>query len=412
MYSSYIFKRPSPTMTPLLHIEEPGADPGHPPSWQAWLALGFRPMYLLGTAWAVLAVLVWVFAPQVLAGTLGGLAWHAHEMLWGFVATIAVGFLATAGANWTGINPLPPRALAAAVGLWVAARAGLLVGQGTLFTAAALADVGVFALAAVGMARAVIVSRNRRNAGVPLLLLGLGATDAAYLGAVAQGDVAQALTWAGHGLLVMALVALLIVRRVTPFFAMRAVPGLQIPLHTRSGQVQLAAAAAALPAAVVGWWPVHAAGLATAGAISLWQVAAWRPAAVRSRPILWVLYAGHAGLGVGLLLGAGQALGVLTRTAWPVHVVAMLGFAVLIIGMVTRTALGHLGRALVLDRSMRLSYGLVLAAGVARLLALTPLPGAAYGVQVAALLWALGFGLYLWRFAPWLIRPRADGRPG
>ena len=34
-------------------------------------------------------------------------------MLWGFVATIAVGFLLTAGANWTGRNPLRGNALAA-----------------------------------------------------------------------------------------------------------------------------------------------------------------------------------------------------------------------------------------------------------------------------------------------------------
>jgi uncharacterized protein involved in response to NO len=26
--------------------------------------------------------------------------------------------------------------------------------------------------------------------------------------------------------------------------------------------------------------------------------------------------------------------------------------------------------------------------------------------------WACAFGLYLWRFVPWLIRPRADARGG
>ena len=57
---------------------------------------------------------------------MNGLAWHAHEMLWGFVATIAVGFLLTAGANWTGRNSLRGNALAALCLVWLAARAGYL----------------------------------------------------------------------------------------------------------------------------------------------------------------------------------------------------------------------------------------------------------------------------------------------
>ena len=44
------------------------------------------------------------------------------------------------------------------------------------------------------------------------------------------------------------------------------------------------------------------------------------------------------------------------RSAVPVHLVAMAGFSVLIIGMVTRTALGHLGRGLKLD--LAADYGL------------------------------------------------------
>ena len=398
-------------MSTLLQIEEPAPAPAAAPSWAAFTSLGFRPLYIAGTAWAAVAALVWVFAPQALAGTLGGQAWHAHEMLWGFVATIAVGFLMTAGANWTGINPLHGSALAATAALWLLARAGLWLGSGWAFATAAVADVLFFVVPAAALARAVIVTRNGRNAALPLLLLGLAAADAAFLHAVWRGEAAQALAWAGHGLLVMALVALLVARRVTPFFAMRAVPGLQVPMHTRSGQWQLAAAALALLAAVAGWPKLQALGLAVAGLLALWQVLAWRPAAVRGRPILWILYLGHAGLGAGLLAGALHAAGLLSRAAVHVHVVAMLGFAVLIIGMVTRTALGHLGRALTLDRSMVLSYGLVIAAGAARLVALPAGPATLWWLRAAALLWALAFALYLWRFVPWLIRPRPDEKP-
>ncbi|WP_119355160.1 NnrS family protein [Azohydromonas sediminis] len=399
-------------MTPLLRIEEPGSGVAPPASLRAWLALGFRPLYLLGTAWAAIAVALWTFAPQWLPGTMGGLAWHAHEMLWGFVATIAVGFLMTAGANWTAINPLPRPWLALAVALWVTARIALLVDHPAAFDVGALAEVAFFALAAAALGRAVIRARNTRNAGLPPLLLALAGADAAFLWHVRAGDVAAALGWVQAGLVAMALVALLIARRVTPFFAMRAVPGLQIPLHQRSGQVQLAAVGVGVVAVVAGWREPAAAAMALAGAIALWQVASWKPAAVLARPILWILYLGHAGVGAGLLVAAAHLAGAIGAPAAHVHVIALLGFAVLIVGMVTRTALGHLGRALALDRSMVASYALVVAAAVLRLAALAATPLAPWLLKASALAWVAAFALYLWRFTPWLVRPRADGRPG
>jgi uncharacterized protein involved in response to NO len=345
-------------------------------------------------------------------------------MLWGFVATIAVGFLMTAGSNWTGHNPLPLPALALAVGLWLVARAGLLVDHPLAFAAGAVADVAFFVLAGAALARVVWRARNGRNAGLPLALWGLAVADAVFLLRVHAGEPAAALAWVYTGLWVMGLVALLIARRVTPFFAMRAVPGLQIPLHERSGQLQLAAAVVALLAALLelSWLSVPA--LALAGALALWQVWSWKPAEVLTRPILWVLYLGHAGLGLGLLVAAAQlalragwlpqqwAGAWAQRTALHVHVIAMLGFAVLIIGMVTRTALGHLGRRLTLDRSMLASYGLVIAAAGLRLAAFADTPLVPWLLRASALAWIAAFALYLWRFAPWLVRPRADGRPG
>lgn len=92
--------------------------------------------------------------------------------------------------------------------------------------------------------------------------------------------------------------------------------------------------------------------------------------------------------------------------AWPAHVIGVAGFSVLIIGMVTRTALGHLGRPLRTDRSIVAMYVLVLAAALLRLLALLPVGLAQAALHASALAWVLAFALYLWRFAPLLIRPR------
>ena len=396
-------------MQRLIPIREPASARPGAPSLRAFLELGFRPLYLAGTGWALMAVAIWVFAPHWLAGPLAGVAWHAHEMLWGFVATIAVGFLLTAGANWTGQVPLAGAPLGAAVALWAVARAGFLLGTTTAFYVAATAELLFFTAAAVAMARVVWRTRNRRNYVVPPMMLGLAVADALFLASL--DDWTATLRAFNAGLLVMALIALLVARRVIPFFAMRAVAGLQIPMHDATARAQLVAGVVAVLALLAGWPWLLAAGAGTAGALALWQVLAWRPAAVRSRPILWILYAGYAGLGVGLLAAAAQAAGVPMRAAWPVHLVAMAGFSVLIIGMVTRTALGHLGRALALDRSMVASYWLVIAAVALRLAALWPTAASPLLLQASALAWVAAFAAYLWRFTPWMIRPRPDRPP-
>ena len=403
-------------MAELLRIEEPGRPPRVPPDWRAFLEMGFRPLYLAGCAWAPVAAALWVFAPQWLTGPLAGVAWHAHEMLWGFIATIAVGFLLTAGANWTGINPLRGPWLGALALLWLLARIGFLLPGQAAFTVACAAQLLFFAGAALALGRAIYRARGRRNYGVPPLLLGLGVADALFLRASAAGDYTLLMQHFHAGLLCMAVIALLVARRVIPFFAMRAVPGLQIPMHESSGRLQLGASALAVAALLAGWQTGVALLLALAGAIALWQWLAWKPWAVRRVPLLWILYAGYAGLGVGLLVAAAQAAGWGIswglRPAWPVHVIGVAGFSVLIIGMVTRTALGHLGRPLQTDRSMVAAYALVIAAAALRLLALLPTPLALGALHASTTAWVLGFGLYLWRFVPMLIRPRLDAPQG
>ena len=396
-------------MSELLQIEEPaGSAPKAPaPQWKAFLELGFRPLYMAGCLWAAVSVALWVFAPQWITGRLGGVPWHAHEMLWAFVATIAVGFLFTAAGNWTGRNPIEGRALGGLCVLWLLARAGFLVAGDWAFALAAACELLFFGTAAVVLGRVIYAARSRRNYGLPLLVLGLGAADALYLGSVWQGgDYAALMQYLYSGLLCMAVIALLVARRVIPFFAMRAVAGLQIPMHTASGQWQLGAGVLAVSCLLLGWRPGMAAALAAAGLLTLWQVLAWKPWAVRQVPLLWILYLGHAALGAGLLVAAAQAGGWVQRLAWPAHVIAVAGFAVLIIGMVTRTALGHLGRPLRTDSAMVTMYVLVLAAAVLRLLALLPTELALAALHASALAWVLAFALYLWRFAPLLIRPR------
>jgi uncharacterized protein involved in response to NO len=393
----------------LMRLEEPTDQKGGAPNLSAFLELGFRPLYMAGTFWALVAIALWIFAPQVLTGPLNGVAWHAHEMLWGFIATIAVGFLMTAGSNWTGINPLQGRTLAVACGLWVAARVGYLVPGDVAFWTAMTAELAFFLLASAAMLRAVVVSKNSRNYAVPGLLAALGGIDALYLLTARGGDYALLMQRFNAGITVMALIALLIGRRVIPFFAMRAVPGLSIPKHTETGWVQLGACTVAAVSLLLSLTWLTALALGLAGGLALVQLISWKPLAVRKNALLWILYVGYGCIGLGLLLAALTVGGIDLPRVLAVHVIAMSGFSVLILGMVTRTSLGHLGRPLATDRTMRTSYWLMLGAVALRLAAIAPnLPTSATNglLHLAAVAWMSALALYLWQFVPMLIRPR------
>jgi uncharacterized protein involved in response to NO len=85
----------------------------------------------------------------------------------------------------------------------------------------------------------------------------------------------------------------------------------------------------------------------------------------------------------------------------------------LIIGMITRTARGHTGRALKVSKAEVLAYALVLGAAALRVLLPIAMPQAYVGALIAAAIaWALAFGIYAVIYAPWLAGPRADGKDG
>jgi uncharacterized protein involved in response to NO len=81
--------------------------------------------------------------------------------------------------------------------------------------------------------------------------------------------------------------------------------------------------------------------------------------------------------------------------------------------MITRTALGHTGRLLRAGGVERLMYALLPAGVLARLAANGVADdGRIRWLRLPAARWSPASLLYVCRYAPFLTRPRADGRPG
>ena len=395
-------------MNVLMSLQEPSAPPKA--SWQAFLSMGFRPFYLLGAIQAALFILLWA-AGYTGTSALPGLFWHGHEMIWGFAGAIIVGFLHTAVANWTGQPPVHGRELAALVLLWLAARvAGLWPDLPGAWEA--LLNSAFLLLAAVYLARSLLRAKQRQNYFVPLLLVGFAASHLAFHLSLEGRISADPRTVLHTGVLVVAAVIFFMGMRILSFFTSRAVMGQQV-----LNPGWLMAAVILLPllmacGLVLGSTsPVLAVlGLAVAG-LNVWCLVRWWDKRALQHPMLWVLYAGYActTLGVGLY---GIAL-----TVWPagisaaLHCVTVGGIGLLTLGMMTRTALGHTGQPLVLPKSMVVAYGFLMVATALRLLAAFIPSLYKAGIHGAALCFAIGFFLFAWRYGPWLIRPRVDGKP-
>lgn len=399
-------------MSTLISISPPGKTQKPETRMTAFLSLGFRPLYIAGAAWALISILLWIYTPQFLLGTLNGIWWHAHEMLWAFVGTIAVAFLLTASATWTGSNPIKGMPLAILALTWLIARVAFLIPGDSMFFTGMLYEFSFYLVSAICLFRVILKAKSKRNYVLPWAVLGLGIMDLMFLLTYYQGKLDVLLSFFEVGILFMVLIALLIARRVVPFFATRKIQGLQIPMHTRSGLYQLIACGIAIFCGLVALPKVMALFIGIAGIIAIVQVIQWKPSKVLGEPLLWVLYLAYFFLGLGLVMGAlyfaGIRPSIMVRPAAYIHVIGMGGFSIMIIGMLTRTALGHTGHPLKASRLMVSSYVLVLVATISRLAALYPSAYTQSLLHVAGLAWILAFGFYLWQFVPILTRPRAD----
>jgi uncharacterized protein involved in response to NO len=395
--------------TVLLHLQEPHT--GASRRWALW-DLGFRPFYLLAALQAALSIPLWALQFSGWVGTpvFRGAVWHAHEMVFGFALAVIIGFLFTAGRNWSG-QPTPTgRPLMALAALWVLARVLVL----TPWTWASLVvNACVPWLAAWGLWRALQAGGNRRNhffVGL-LALLGVGSVGV-HLGQAGW------VTWPqgaglGPALDVVLFIIAVMAGRVVPMFSNNGVPGLKarrVSWVEKGSLGSLIAIVLADSTGLVGW-PM-ATVLLVALSLHTYRWWLWQPWGTLRVPLVWVLHGASFWLLVHLALRA------LATMHWipagpATHALTVGLMGMVILGMITRTALGHTGRRLQAGPVEVTAYlAVALAAAVRVLMPLLAPASLPSSTLVAAVLWSMAFALYLWRYTPWLMRARADGQPG
>jgi uncharacterized protein involved in response to NO len=375
-------------------------------------SFGFRPFFLIAGAWPVAAVPLWVLAylgVEPFAGTITR-DWHVHEMLFGYLGGVMAGFLLTAVPNWTGRMPVIGAPLVSLAGLWIAGRAAMLVAPQSPWTA--IVDTAFLLVFATMIWREVLAGRNWRNLPVCLLVSLLAAANIGVHLRMPYPDLASGSERLALG--VASLMIALIGGRITPSFTRNWLIQQRAAILPAAASRFDLAVLISTGVAVAGWivapnQKAVGVALALAGAANLVRLARWRGETTLAEPLVWILHAGYAWLGLALVILGGSILGpdVVPRSAG-IHALTVGAIGVMTVAMMTRAILGHTGRARVAGCAGLAIYLLLNVGAVLRIAAAFWPADQSLLLGLSSAAWCGGFATFTAIYGPMLVGPRAN----
>ncbi len=383
------------------------------PSAPAFLAQGFRPFFLAAALWSAAALPLWILmlaTGATMPSRFEPLAWHAHEMLFGFVMAAVAGFLLTAIPNWTQRLPVSGGPLALLAGLWLLGRVACLVSALLPAWLAAAADLSFPAALVAVVAREIIAGGNRRNLPMvaPVAVLGI-ANLLMHLEADGIG-VPAGLGWR-LGLAAVIVLISVVGGRIVPSFTRNWLAKRpQAALPAQPGRIDRAALGA-LHAGLFGWaflpsFPPVGVILLVGSALNFWRLWRWRGADTAAEPLLLVLHVGYAWLALGAGLLGLSVLDAAVPQSAAIHALTAGAIGTMILAVMTRATRGHTGRALSADRATGAIYLLVNLAAIARLAAAFAASWTMPLLIASACLWTAAFAGFALVYGPMLLLPR------
>jgi len=385
------------------------------------LRQAYRPLFLFGAGFSAIAMLLW-------GGALGGklslpvygniMFWHSHEMIFGFVIAIVLGFLLTAVQNWTGLRAPHGNTLLILTVLWTAARLGLLLGSELPWWLVAVVDVSLLPVAALLFGRMVLkVNQTRNFFFVPILLLLTVCNLLMHYG-LHFGHYHIQVLGVYNAVFLVTLLMAIIGGRVLPMFTAN---GTQTPKVTpivwldriALGSLWLVFAVHFLNLHTLLPSPIMAALFGISAVATGIRVARWKIWMTWRVPLLWSLHLAYWFIPVGLALFALRYAGFDLTQSLALHALTAGAMGNMILSMIARVSLGHSGRPLQPKLIMTGAFLLVLIAALTRVLLIWLVPEfASQWLMLSTIAWALAYGIYVVVYFKVLTTPRADGNPG
>jgi uncharacterized protein involved in response to NO len=385
-----------------------------------FLSLGFRPFFAAAAVFAVLSMMAWmqvyVFARAWPSAGLPAVAWHAHEMIYGYAMAVIAGFLLTAVRNWTGLPTLQGLPLLLLLLLWASGRILILAGEDAAIKIAAVADTLFATLLLIAIARPVIEARQWRQTGILSKVALLSCANLLfYAGALSyfpQGVRAGLYS----GLYLVVALILVMARRVLPFFIENGV-GYDVRLTNRRWLD-----IAGLLVFFIFWIadilkPESLTTAALAGLLCILhtvRMAGWYTPGIRHHPLLWSLYGGYGFLVIGFGLKAAVPVSGVTPLL-ALHAFAYGGIGLFTLGMMTRVSIAHTGGDILAPRPILfwMFAALLIGATIRVLPPLTDPAHYVFWIGLSQVFWIAAFAIFLFTCLPMLLKaPRSDARAG
>ena len=375
-----------------------------------WL-VGFRPFFTLACLAGMLLPIAWalIFSGSLPAPIqrISSLQWHAHEMFFGFGWAVLGGFLLTSTKNWVNIRGYHGPALMLLSAAWIIERLAMSFGgnwPAPLFWLAANLFLGsIIALLLWTLLRHRAADSYRDNLFFIVMLPAFVIAKNMLLAGDFQAGYGMALALFRLAFLVM------LERTLTQFmkgvFQVQILrqPRLDMPIKLLG---LLLVVEFALPR------PLTAAVSVLLAGLLLVRFYFWYPQKAITRIDIGIMYVGYLAI-VGQLLI--EALGHLGNFVWvgslSVHLFTFGAMGCVIPAMIVRISKGHTGRKVVFDGLDRTVLYIMLLALAIRVVIPQLAPGAYLAcIHAAATCWLLAFGILAWRYIPFLLQARIDGR--
>lgn len=379
---------------------------------------GFRFFFLFSGVAAVGLLAAWLgvlVTGEWPEHAVGASAWHAHEMLFGMVVAAVAGFLLTAVPSWTGTRAVSGAPLMALAALWIAGRVAVFPWTGMPEPVAAVIDVAFLPGLGIALARPLVKAGKWRNSAF-LILIGL-LTAANLLIHLDWLEMLDGGADAGFalGLGIVLMMVTVIGGRILPAFTRNGLgkDGLGVRSWPMVERPTLVLTLALIPATMAAPESAVTGSIALAAAVAhAVRLAGWQGWKAWRSPILWILHVGYLWVPVALTLRGLHALAGLPAASGT-HAMTVGAFATLILAVMSRASLGHTGRPLTVSRATVAAYVLLTLAAAGRTASpLLPVDWVWGALQWSGYAWVAAFALYLVAYAPVLLAPRADGRPG
>jgi len=383
------------------------------------LSYPFRPFFLLCALYAVALLLGWLgllFLGWPVTGEISPLRWHAHEILFGLIPAAIAGFMLTAMANWTGRPALRGRGLAALVGLWVIARLSMWLTHSVPGAVAVVFDVGFLAVLTAYCAVVIIRAGNHRNLVMVAVLLVLTVVCAFSHAGIWLDDAMLARQAQLLGVYLVMLLIVLIGGRIIPSFsgnwlAQQGRDRRVVRSHPVIDAVAIISIVVLAISELIGHGVTTGALALLAALANTLRLVGWSGWHCWRNPLLWILHLGYAWIIIALLLRSlSVSLAGVPDVAW-LHAAGVGAMGTMLLGVMTRVALGHTGRALVLPPGAIWIYLLITAAAMLRVGSALALLDYRWALAVSGIAWIGAFGLFLALYWGILTGPRPDGRP-